>query len=129
MWHKKGPWNSNTKYSPFNPLFPFATSHTVSTRTRECNIRSPVTEHIESNFPRKKQTKNKIKEPKNHNYTKSTKFPDLVFVEEVSELSMRRDMQWDRWKEKHSVDNSACRRLLIFTVRVRKVHTTHWSCK
>jgi len=56
-------WLQDKIHCPFNPKVPFATSHTVSTWTRECNIQSPVTEHIESNFPTKTQ--------------KSTKFPEL----------------------------------------------------
>lgn len=56
---KKGLATRRQNTTPFNPRFPFATSHTVRTWTREGNIQSSVTEHIfasRANFPTKKQT-------------------------------------------------------------------------
>lgn len=73
--------------------FQFATSHTVSTWTRQGNTHthteSPVTEQIENNFP-----------------TRVASYGSEAVVIAVSEISMRRDMQWDYTREKHSVYNS-----------------------
>lgn len=70
----------------------------------EGNTQSPVTEHIETTSKRKH---------------KVHKVPGAVFVVEVFDLSMRRDMQWNCWRE-----NTVCTTLLadscLFTVRFEK---------
>lgn len=89
---KKGLATPRQNTTPFNPRFPFATSHTVRTWTREGNIQSSVTEHIfasRANFPTKKQTKKK--NMKKQKTTESTESTESVFTQEVFDL-------WTRWK-------------------------------